>query len=220
MKIRLTVIKTRRVPTLAGWLCIAAILSVALCGMARAMYPFLSVHEPVDAQVLVVEGWLPDYALAEVSREFMRRHYSLIITTGGPFEQGFYVTEYKTFAHLSAATLGKLGIDSAAIVVLPSPEIKVDRTFASAYEVKKWLDGGGRRIDAINLVSMGPHARRSRMLFQKALGPAVRVGVIPYTDRTYALPAWWTSSNGFRKVTDEAVAYCYARFIFTFKERL
>jgi uncharacterized SAM-binding protein YcdF (DUF218 family) len=217
MKLKLTVTKTFRVPSLAGWLCLVALSALLLIGMVRAIHPFLALNKPLDAKVMVVEGWLSDYALAEAAREFKVRHYSLVFTIGGPLEQGFYLAEYSTHARLCRATLMKLGIDSAAIIALPAPERKMDRTYAGALEIRKWMDTTGKPLERINLVSMGAHARRSLLLFQKAVGPTVRAGVICCADETYAPSDWWKSSNGFRKVTDEAIAYCYARFVFTLK---
>jgi len=78
----------------------------------------LSLNKPIEANVLVVEGWLPDYAVVLTMQEFKKGNYSKIITTGGPLEQGEYLSEYKTYAQLSAATYRKLGLDSNAIVAV------------------------------------------------------------------------------------------------------
>jgi hypothetical protein len=51
-------------------------------------YEFLSKSHPVAAEILVVEGWLPDYALDQACDEFKRNKYRLLITTGFPHERG------------------------------------------------------------------------------------------------------------------------------------
>jgi hypothetical protein len=43
---------------------------------------YLSKSEPIKANVLVVEGWLPDYALEMAYKEFQKTGYEYIITTG------------------------------------------------------------------------------------------------------------------------------------------
>jgi len=43
---------------------------------------FLSKSSRTDANLLVVEGWLPDYAIDEAYREFNSGRYDLIVTTG------------------------------------------------------------------------------------------------------------------------------------------
>ncbi len=218
MKIKLSTVKPCKVPTLTGWLALGAIFLAAFVIMLSNIEPFLSVSASVDAKVMIAEGWLPDYALYEAFQLFKERHYTLLITTGAPLEIGSFLSDYSTYAHVAAAAFKKMGVDSGALVAVAAADVKADRTYASAREVKKWIERSGRSIGAIDLVSLGPHARRSRMLFQKALGPAIRVGVLSYADRTYDARHWWKSSNGFRKVSDELIAYCYARCIFMFKK--
>jgi hypothetical protein len=65
-----------------------------------------------------------------------------------------------------------------------------------------------------NLISVGPHARRSRLLFEKAFGREVRVGIIALESQDYDPQHWWRSSMGVRVVTDELIAYSYARLLF------
>jgi hypothetical protein len=43
---------------------------------------FLSKSEQVKANILVVEGWLPDYALELAYKEYQKKEYDHIITTG------------------------------------------------------------------------------------------------------------------------------------------
>jgi len=43
---------------------------------------FLSLTSRTDANLLVVEGWLPDYAIDEAYKEFKSGEYDLIVTTG------------------------------------------------------------------------------------------------------------------------------------------
>ena len=164
--------------------------------------------------MLVVEGWLPDYAVVLAMQEFKKGNYSKIITTGGPLEQGDYLSEYKTFAQLSAATYRKLGLDSNAIVAVPTPEVGKNRTFAAACDVKRWIDTSGLSIGSINLVSQGAHCRRSWLLYKSAFGEKIKVGIICGPDKGYDAKKWWLSSKGFRAVTDEIIAYAYAKFIF------
>jgi len=64
-------------------------------------------------------------------------------------------------------------------------------------------------------MTLGPHARRSRLLFQKAFGKEVKVGVISVEDRDYDPAHWWRSSEGVREVLGEAIAYFYAKFFFS-----
>jgi uncharacterized SAM-binding protein YcdF (DUF218 family) len=163
---------------------------------------------------LVVEGWGPDYALQAALEEFNRNHYEKIFVTGGPLEQGVPLSEYKTYAELGAATLLKLGMSTNAVQAVPSPLVRRDRTYTSALSLRNWLDEHGTAPASINLITVGPHARRSRLLFEKALGKGVRVGVTAVPVNDYDPRRWWRSSAGVRAVINEALAYGYARVLF------
>ena len=180
----------------------------------RGAYSFLAVNDPVDNGALVVEGWLPDYALQEAITEFGRGHHSRIFVTGGPLENGAPLSEYRTFAELGAATLLRLGLDTNAVQAVPAPRVRLDRTYASALALKNWLGSHGVVETNFNVISLGPHSRRSRLLFEKALGKDYKIGVIAIENQEYDAKQWWASSAGVRTMSDEIIAYLYARLSF------
>jgi hypothetical protein len=214
--VRLRLIKKRQVwvPTWPGWVIIALLISASCMVALHGIQSFLALSHPVKSEVMVVEGWLPDFALEQALREFNQRHCRLMLVTGGPMEQGHMLARYKNFAELAAEILERLGLDRRMIVPLPAPAVMRDRTYASAIALKGWLKHAPIPITAINLVSLGTHARRSRLLFEKALGPGIAVGVIAIPDPRYEPGAWWRSSLGVRTTMDELIAYLYARFLF------
>jgi uncharacterized SAM-binding protein YcdF (DUF218 family) len=72
-----------------------------------------------------------------------------------------------------------------------------------------------KAVQAIDVVTIGSHARRSRLLFQKAMGNTVRVGVLAMDEREFDPVHWWRSSEGVREVLFEGVAYLYVRLCFS-----
>jgi hypothetical protein len=56
---------------------------------------YLSKSEQVKANILVVEGWLPDYALEFAYKEFQNKKYEYIITTG----LKSYASYYKIYSN-------------------------------------------------------------------------------------------------------------------------
>jgi hypothetical protein len=160
-----------------------------------------------------VEGWSPDYAMEAALAEFKRGHYDKVFVTGGPLEAGAPLSEYKTFAELGAATLRKMGLETNEVQPVPSGWVRQDRTYASAVKLRQWLHDHNQSSPNIHLITVGPHARRSRLLFEKALGSGVKVGVTAISAPDYDLTHWWRSSAGVRTVTNEALAYLYARFL-------
>jgi hypothetical protein len=197
------------VPTLWGWTVVFALL--VICGGALVMNAdsFLSPVRPVTPDVLVVEGWLPDYALESAALEFKKHPYRLCVTTGAPLETGSYLSEYRNFADIASLTLRKLGIDSSRVVAVPAPTVNKDRTYASSIALREWFDKTGYSVHSVNVFSLGCHSRRSQMLFAKALGRNVIVGVIACGDRSYDRRRWWHYSAGVRMVTGEGLAYMY-----------
>ena len=180
----------------------------------RGIHPFLAVNNPVDGGALVVEGWLPDYALQGAITEFGKGHYHRVFVTGGPLDNGAPLSEYRTFAELGAATLLHLGLNSNVVQAVPAPRVRLDRTYASAVALKDWLQKQGSTETNINLVSLGAHARRTHLLFQKAFGDKFHIGVIALDNQDYDPNHWWKSSAGVRTVLDESIAYLYARLWF------
>ncbi len=204
------------VPTWRGWLLFTLLCITLLVTVVLRIHPFLTVTEPAPAAVLVVEGWVPDYVLEQAKAEFERHRYHMLYITGGPLERGGHLSLYKTYAELGAATLIRMGMRKEAIEAVPAPLVQQDRTYASAVALKNWLRQHSVGGTTINVVSKGAHARRSRLLFQKAFGEDSRVGIIAIEDRDYDPKHWWKFSQGVRTVVDELVAYIYALIVFPF----
>jgi hypothetical protein len=201
-------------PTWRGWLLLLFAGLVLAIGAVRTIHSFLAVTDPVAGGALVVEGWIPDYALEQAIAEFRRNHYTKLYVVGVPVEHGAPLSDYKSYADLAAATLVKLGLDRDSVQAVPTPGVRQDRTYTSALVLKQWMQEHNALPAELNLISMGPHARRSRLLFAKAFGPEVRVGIISLEEHDYDPAHWWTSSQGFRTVVDELIAYSYARLLF------
>jgi hypothetical protein len=202
------------VPTGRGWVVFLAAGVVLGTLAVRLANPFFSVNRPVPARLLVVEGWAPDYALEFARREFERGGYERLLVAGGPMERGIPLSEYGTYAELGAATLLKLGLTTNLVRAVPAPRVPQDRTYTGAVAIRRWLEINGGVPETLNVVSVGAHARRSRLMFSKALGGRVRVGILNVASEDFDPDRWWTSSPGVRSVLGEAIAYGYARVLF------
>jgi hypothetical protein len=201
--------------TWQGWLLTLAVMSGSLLFVGRQIYPFLAMSAPIHGEILVVEGWMPDSALKQAITLFNAHDYQLIVVTGGPLARGSYLSEYSTYAELAEATLRRLGVKQSQMVSVPAPPARTDRTFASALAVKAWLSQSDLAIHSMDVFSLGPHARRTHLLFQNAIGDQIAVGVIAAAPSAYGADDWWTLSSGVRAIVGEVVAYLYARFIFS-----
>ena len=206
---------TRWRPTLRAWLGLALILVAIGFGCVRLIYPFLAVTDRVDSRILVVEGWLPDFTRIDpVLEEIRRGHYELIFVTGGPTPKRELLGEFRNYAELTKAILERRGIDPKTIVAVPSVNVARDRTFASALALRQLMEERQPPVQAFNLMTLGAHGRRSRLLFEEAMGGGVKVGVISTGELRFDGGKWWNTSSGVREVVGETIAYAYARFLF------
>ncbi len=200
--------------TSRGWLALLIIFCTSAYIFSRTVYGFLSVHKPIDAQALVIESWIPDFAVVALLAEVDLEEYDLILAAGGRPLKGAYLSDYATTADQLAATLIAVGVDSQMINVIRDPAVTKDRTYSTAVEVDHWLKEYQPQVKTLNVVTIGPHARRSRLLFDLALTTNVSVGVINLKDNSYSSRYWWKSSIGLKTVLGELLAYFYAKLIF------
>jgi hypothetical protein len=163
---------------------------------------------------MVLEGFVPDYVVENAKAIFIRDHYETLLITGKKRMKGSHLDTYENDGEYTAATLEKLGFEMARVVVIPVDyTVKKDRTYESGKAVKKYLDQL-HQVDAINIVTIGCHARRTRYLFEESLGRNFTLGVIAIENQEYNPDRWWQSSAGFRQVMQETIAWTYARFFF------
>jgi uncharacterized SAM-binding protein YcdF (DUF218 family) len=179
------------------------------------VYPFLAITERVDGDVLVIEGWVHPYAIRVGAEEFQNHSYHRAFTTGGPVVgNGGYINDYQTAASVGADLLKKAGVPAELVQMVPSHVVGHDRTYSSALALRDWLREHDMEVRSLNIVTEAAHARRTRLLFEKALGPSVRVGVIAVPSPDYNAKRWWRYSEGVEEVIDEGVAYLYAKLFF------
>jgi uncharacterized SAM-binding protein YcdF (DUF218 family) len=177
--------------------------------------PFLAETHRVDTNVLVVEGWVHKHAIRSAVEEFNSGSYQRIFTTGGPVVgNGGYVNDYQTSASVGADLLKKFGLPSEAVQMVPSHVIGRDRTYSSAVALRDWLRDHATPVRSFNVLTEDFHARRTRLLYEKAFGKDVKIGIVAVPSPDYDANHWWRYSDGVREVIGESIAYLYARLFF------
>ena len=214
-KLRLTTTRMCQVLTPMGWLALLVTFSLVMVSIIFFSHQFLAPTKSVKGDVLVVEGWLPDYALLEVKERFEKGEYRLLVTTGGRIRTGYHLSEYKTWASLTAARLKKLGIPPEKIMSTSESGInKKDRTYYSVLALNEKIKKDNLLIKSMDVVSLGVHARRTWFLYKKVFASA-SVGIIAIQPKSYDPLKWWLYSDGVRGVISEMIAYLYVRLIFS-----
>lgn len=202
--------------TWRGWLLAGGALAVAAALGVRMVHPFLSVNRPIDADVLVVEGWIPEYAIARAAEIVRAGRYKRVVTVGGPVSGvPNPANDDDTYAYVALQNFRKLGLVPPQVEMVPTNRASRDRTYQYARDLRSWLERNRVPPRGINVVTLGPHARRTRLLFSRAFGREVPVGVISVVDQDYEASQWWRYSEGVKEVLAESVAYLYARLWFS-----
>jgi hypothetical protein len=205
--------RTCLLPTWRGWCALLLLTAVLATFAMRHAYAFLAPQDSRPGGFLVLEGWEPDYVLDAALAEMQQHPYDGLVVTGEPINKGAPLSEYRDSAEITVATLKKMGADPSRLHAALAAGVPRDRTYSMGAALREWLKANGHTAANINLMSLGVHARRSRLLFEKSLER--EIGLITITDRDFDPEHWWQSSAGFRGVIAESLAYIYARFVFT-----
>jgi hypothetical protein len=197
------------VPTLAGWVVLLAVAAASAFVFVRALFPLLAPNDPVGGGLLVVEGWGGGAVYDEAAARFRRGGYAKIVTTGGPIEDDTPYSADQDWATHAAAELRRRGIDAASIAAVPAPPSARERTYLSAVMLREWAAQQRDPVTRFDLISRGPHGRRSRRLFRTAFGNGVEVGIVSVPSREFDPARWWASSEGTRSVVTEALGMAW-----------
>jgi hypothetical protein len=110
----------------------------------------------------------------------------------------------------AAEYLKVLGIPDSLIIPVVTTRKPKSRTYATALEVKQWMDlhPTGTRHE-LTVFSQGPHARRSYILYKKAFGTSADIGILSGNIREYNSANWWKSIRGWKSVLYETAGIIY-----------
>jgi len=198
-----------------GWVAaMSAILFAGTLWMVN-IHPFLAVTQRENTKILVVEGWTSEAGVSAAVEEFRSGQYDQLITTGGPVEGfGSTASVRDTLAFRSADLIRGAGVPAGKIQVVPAFFVGRDRTYNSAVALRHWLQMHEPDVRCFNVLTRGPHARRTWLLFQEAFGHDIKVGIVSAVNHDYDARRWWRYSEGVREILGESIAYLYAKFLF------
>jgi hypothetical protein len=169
---------------------------------------FLSLTRRLPAEVLVVEGWIGSDGIRAAAVEFEQHGYKFLVTSGGPAEERWGERQ-RTYAELAKDELVGLGFPEDRIIVAPAGDTEILRTYKAAAAVRGALQAKGLRPKALNVFTLGSHARRSRLIFARIHAPETKVGVISWTSPSQDGVAWWRSSSRAKNLLTETAGYAY-----------
>ena len=202
----------------SGRLLALACASLVVAAIAYGAYPFLAVSDPVRGDFIVLEGWAARHpgVLKALSSEFERGNYRHILIVLQSFGEDEFNDQSSSNEDISDA-LAKYGVPRPEVSYVMYPAVQRDRTYNAAIATKSWFALNKISSRSLDVVTLGPHARRSWLTFQHVFGNNIKVGVIAENDRLYDPEHWWQTSEGLREVQGEAVAYIYAHLYFLWR---
>jgi hypothetical protein len=174
------------------------------------IHPFLSLNHPVKADVLIVEGWIPEDSIKFAVQEFHKNHYDLILTNGGQIKPKSSLKAEDEYAELAKKRLMELGIDGNHIHAVKTAKINQSRTYSFALDTIGWLTKHKKSIKSVNILTLGPHARKSWVLYKKAANKKIDVGIISTPPVNYNPSYWYLSIIGIHFVLRDLAGYLYA----------
>jgi len=200
--------RTVWLPTWVSWFLIAAISLILSAAWFNYGESLLARNHRVPAAVLVVEGWIGREGVHAAVTEFEHGSYQYIVSTGG-LTSGRWDDQQASYAEMAAREMIHLGVPKQRIIVATADHTESHRTFESAVAVWRALRISNTRPERVNIFTLGPHARRSAMVFAKVLGSETSVGVIGWLPPDYKAEPWWRSSERSRELLEETVGYLY-----------
>ena len=186
----------------------------ALWMLQMRIHAFLAVTDQVPADVLIIEGWIPPDTLSQAAEEFRKGGYHQLILLRPILDDTDKYQSGRYNGDFMANLLIEDGVPKEEEATLFPIVAQKDRTYHSALVARQWLAEHGMKVKSLDVATLGPHARRSRLMYEQAFGGEVKIGIIALSDREYDPAHWWRSSEGVREVVGETIAYVYARFLF------
>ena len=178
------------------------------------VYPFLAITHKVSARVLVIEGWMQANSIKRAIEEYRSGQYEKLLLIQPILDAEDQNEPGHNCRNWVATWIIQQGIPKEQMATLYPRVAMKDRTYHAASAVRDWLKAQGLANISINVVTQGPHARRSRLLYQKVFGDSLKVGIISLRSLEYDPTHWWRTSAGVREVIGESIAYFYVRFFF------
>src|SRR6266568_9571444 len=151
-----------------GWVVLVSLVLAFGFAVRWEAYPFLAVNQPVDGEILIVEGWIGTEVLNQAAAEFARGKYRKLLVARPVYDNG------RTYLHGRVSDdyflLIKNGVPRESLDTVFYLASQRDRTYHSALAVKAWFVENGAFPKSFNVATMGAHARRSWLLYQEAFG--------------------------------------------------
>lgn len=195
-------------PTFLGWALLFVVVGGAILLWWLRGEAFMSLTERQPAEVLVVEGWIGSEGVKAAAAEFARGGYRYVIATGGMTHARWSERQW-SYTEITERALSRSGVPQDRIIAASTLDTEGQRTYEMATATWRALHEKGIQPQTVNVVTLGAHARRSRLVFAKVFGSGTKVGVISWIPPDYKNEPWWQSSERAEDLLKETVGYLF-----------
>jgi hypothetical protein len=101
---------------------------------------------------------------------------------GKLFGENRIINNSNSSAQYAKNRLLSMGVDSTLLIAIPGNKVKINRTLTSALAFHDWLKTADINIKGIKIISMGTHARRTWMTYNRVLNEKYKIGIISLPD--------------------------------------
>lgn len=202
--------RTLLLPTWKGVVVVIVLLMAIIWLVLANVYDVLAIDNRLPtADIVIVEGWSNDTGIKAAIEELNAGRCHSICTIGVALGRGAPLIDYKDFASLAAASLRQAGVASEKIIIAPGGGQLRDRTYVSYVKGKEKLVAQEPPVTRVNIISEGPHARRSYIVAHKVFGEDYEIGMLIVDPVDYDHNRWYASSGGVKAVFMEAMACAF-----------
>lgn len=196
-------------PTWQGWVFLFLLLGGLFLLFLLKVHGFLAVtHRVANADILVVEAWVPDVVLQGAANEFRSGRYRLLLIGDlSPAGQPETARTPRAVGRMEA-----LGVPRDRIVFCSVAGTDEHRSFAMAVAVREALLKGNMAPRGLCVVAPAAHARKTWLAYRRALSSQAPVGVVSVLTEDYDPARWWESSQGAKWVVANGVGWLYELF--------
>lgn len=98
-----------------------------------------------------------------------------------------------------------MGMDSSRVIATSGNKVRINRTLTSAVAFRDWQQSSEIKITGINILTVGMHARRTWMTYNKILDEKYKIGIISVPDSSHHL----SRENRIMKALRETLGILY-----------
>ncbi len=89
---------------------------------------------------------------------------------------------YSSHSELARNRLLSMGLDSSKVISVPGHRVRINRTLSSALAFRDWLKTSRMKVEGINIITLGEHAKRTWFTYNKILDGKYNIGIISLPD--------------------------------------